>query len=210
MIYFHKTSNEIIQPLLNDARTADNYRSGLVFECLVNDFCGKCYLCEDKATTIHIDHFKPIAKGGEKYSWTNLYFSCAHCNMTKGAKYWPLLDCTQETNKVWESIEIKPVSFFPRLSLEVIAHPFPGKETECINTCRLVSACINGTTQIKRMEAEHLRQRMLVVYKELFKAINSGNIGAIRTLISDTAPFAGMQRWTLKNERPELFNRLLG
>ena len=30
-----------------------------------------------------------------KYDWDNLFWSCAHCNNIKNAKYDPILDCTQ-------------------------------------------------------------------------------------------------------------------
>ena len=62
MIYFPKTADARLQPILDEARSGDResaYRSGLVLDCLMADFYHKCYLCEDKPTTFHIEHFEP-------------------------------------------------------------------------------------------------------------------------------------------------------
>ncbi len=46
---------------------------------------GKCYWCGKKAKPIHIDHIKPLSKGGE-HSMYNLCVSCATCNCSKKDK----------------------------------------------------------------------------------------------------------------------------
>ena len=61
-------------------------------------FHGKCYICENKAiTSYQIEHLIPHRENKElKYDWQNLFWSCAHCNNIKLAKYKPILDCTKE------------------------------------------------------------------------------------------------------------------
>ena len=61
-------------------------------------FHGKCYICENKEgiSSFQIEHLKPHRENADlKYDWNNLFWSCAHCNNIKNAKYDPILDCTQ-------------------------------------------------------------------------------------------------------------------
>ncbi len=216
MITFLKTENSTLQELLDEAKTkgkegdANVYRQGDVYEQVKSDFKEKCYLCEDdEATSIQMEHFNPH-KGDlhKKYDWNNLFYSCGHCNGLKGAKYWQLLNCTSDDDKVWQSVELK-FHDFPKTRVEVIAHPQAGKEVECENTCELLRKTLNGedTTAMKKDEAKKLRKKMLRVHKELANSINSSE--KIKELISDEAAFAGMQRWTLKNEYPDIFNQVV-
>jgi hypothetical protein len=39
--------------------TDDDYRNGIVFGILVEDCHQKCYICEDKPTSINIEHTVP-------------------------------------------------------------------------------------------------------------------------------------------------------
>lgn len=47
----------------------------------------KCYWCNTslKGIIAHVDHYKPISKGGE-HTLSNLVMSCPHCNHTKSNK----------------------------------------------------------------------------------------------------------------------------
>ena len=46
-----------------------------------------CYWCgvSLKGKKVHIDHYVPLAKGGE-HTLSNLVISCSHCNLVKNAK----------------------------------------------------------------------------------------------------------------------------
>jgi hypothetical protein len=216
MIFFKKTDGSAeIQALLDKARASDNmnvYRSGLVYEQLKADFHGKCYLCEDdEPTSIQVEHFEPHKDDPlKKYDWCNLFFSCGHCNNLKGARFWPLLNCTAEADRIWESIEIR-FNAFPKPSVEIIAHPAVDKVTECNNTRLLLESTLVGknTTPIKTDEAANLRKKMLRAYNSLAVAIKNKDLEAVRNAVSNKAAFAGMLRWTLKNEFPEIFANLL-
>jgi 5-methylcytosine-specific restriction endonuclease McrA len=66
-----------------------------VIRMLKSDFRNKCYLCEQKEiTSLEVEHLKPH-KGDKTllYDWNNLFFSCRHCNNTKGDRYYPILNC---------------------------------------------------------------------------------------------------------------------
>ncbi len=215
MITFPKTDDSSLQDLLDEAKTRGEkgyekvYREGPVYNQVKLDFKEKCYLCEDdEATSIQMEHFNPHQGDlDKKYDWNNLFYSCGHCNNLKGAQYWPLLNCTSSNDKVWESVELK-FHDFPKTRVEVIAHPQVGKEVECSNTCELLRKTLNGedTTAMKKDEAKKLRKKMLRAHKMLADNVSSND--KVKELISIEAPFAGMQRWTLKNDYPEIFDQV--
>jgi hypothetical protein len=51
----------------------------------------KCRICgatADDGVKLHVDHIKPVSKGG-KTEWNNLRTLCDRCNLGKGAEYNP-------------------------------------------------------------------------------------------------------------------------
>lgn len=214
MIFFEKSDGTELQKLLDDAKTKDRetfYRSGSVYEQVKRDFHEKCYICEDdEPTSIQMEHFEPHQGDlGKKYAWENLFFSCGHCNNLKGHTIWPILNCTDPTDQVWESIEIR-FTAFPKTKVEIITHPQAGKETACANTKILLDKSIAGTdtTAMKMDEAKNLRKKMNRVYKSVSEAVVRNDLDAVKTAVSASAPFAGMVRWYIKNEFPELWEKV--
>lgn len=45
----------------------------------------KCFYCKNELVDKHLDHYMPLSKGGT-HSITNVVWSCAFCNLSKGAK----------------------------------------------------------------------------------------------------------------------------
>ncbi len=215
MIYFQKSNSPECQELLDEARNSDRepvYRGGPVYERVKSDFHEKCYLCEDDTpTSIQMEHFEPHKNDLEKkYDWNNLFYSCGHCNNLKGTR-WPLLNCTLKSDAVWGTIEIR-FKAFPKATVEIIEHPCPGKKEACENTCSLLRSTLAGekTTPMKMDEAANLRKKMLREHNSLAEAIVNENMEAVREAVSDKAPFAGMQLWTLRNEYPKLYEIISG
>jgi 5-methylcytosine-specific restriction endonuclease McrA len=62
-----------------------NYQCGDTLARLQLDFHRKCYICEKPhITDIQIDHFlSRVSRPDLRCEWTNLFFSCFHCNNTK-------------------------------------------------------------------------------------------------------------------------------
>ena len=216
MIYFKRSEGQELQAILDSAKSSDKeeaYRSGEVFDALKNDFLRKCYLCEDAEVTVpNVEHFEPHKRDPEKkYDWNNLFYACGHCNNLKLHHFWPLLNCTVEADRIWEAVEIRFVPF-PKPTVKIIAHPQNGKEKECTNTCALVDKCLSGKdcTPIKQEGARVLRKKMTREFTEIHKQIRKQNIAGIKRMVADNAPFAGMFRWLLKNEHPELFQQTFG
>jgi hypothetical protein len=216
MIFFEKSNGEALQEILDSAKSSDKedaYRSGDVFDTLKSDFCCKCYLCEDAEVTVpNVEHFEPH-KGNldKKYDWHNLFYACGHCNNLKQHLFWPLLNCTDKEERIWEAVEIRFVPF-PKPTVEIIAHPQSGKEKECTNTCRLLEKCLTGRdcTAIKKEGARALRRKMTRGYTEIYKNIRERDLAGIKGMVDKSASFAGMFRWLLRNEHPDLFELTCG
>ncbi len=211
MIYLLKSDGTQLKPLLDTAKNKDDekiYREGLVYQQIKTDFHGKCYLCEDdEVTSIQIEHFEPHKNDlTKKYDWNNLFYACGHCNNIKGANFWPLLNCTDQTDQVWESIEIH-FTPFPKVTVEISVSETCLKQQEAENTRKLLEKALIGkdATAMKKDEAAIIRKKMLRAYNQLTIAINKKDDEAIRQAISDKSAFAGMLRWTLKTEFPEQF-----
>ncbi len=217
MIYFPKSDKPELQEILDEAKLADKesaYREGAVFEQLENDFYNKCYICEDnEVTSINVEHFDPHrgTSPDKKYDWNNLFYSCAHCNGIKHDKFSPLLNCTTESDKVWESLELQLIPGF-KPKLEITVYSSPEKKQKCENTKALLEKSLNGigATKMKQAEARSIRKKMLRVFTDMQRAIVQGDKDRIRTLTSISSPFAGMLRWVLKKEQPALYTELLG
>lgn len=65
------------------------------FIILQQDFFNKCYICEEKESTlINEEHFHSYKNYKHlKYEWENLFYACAHCNKIKGSRYDHIIDC---------------------------------------------------------------------------------------------------------------------
>ena len=216
MILITKNKGAELQALLDVARDkgdANAYRSGPVYEQIKTDFHEKCYLCEDdEQTSIQIEHFEPHKDDAiKKYDWNNLFYSCGHCNGVKGARYWPLLSCIDSSDQVWESIEIRFSTLFPKAMVEIKLSTTCPKQQEGENTRSLLEKALAGkdATSMQRDQAAKLRRKMLRIHKEFSTAIVNGDMAAVRVAVSDSSPFAGMLRWHLKIDYPHLFEQVM-
>lgn len=220
MIPIKKSDGTALQILLDAARgrgkegDANVYRSGPVYEQLKQDFHEKCYLCEDsEATSIQIEHFDPH-KGdlAKKFAWHNLFYACGHCNNSKGAAFSPLLNCTEPTDLVWESVEIHLITLFPKAEINIQLTAACPKPIEGENTCRLLRKALAGekATAIQIDQVKKLHKKMQRAHTELSKCVANKDLFGIKKLIADDAPFAGMLRWHLKRDHPTWFDQVMG
>lgn len=159
MLFFKKSMPHPECLTIEKNKANGDYKCGDVLERLKNDFKNKCYLCECKEPkSINVEHFKPHKGNKElKFSWSNLFWSCAHCNNIKSDKYDNILNCIDKD----ENIENK---------LKYILNPFPfeqveieqidnSKKTE--HTKKLLLEIYNGTTPLKIIESANLRNSLL-------------------------------------------------
>lgn len=138
------------------AKPNGSYKKKDVIDALREDANNKCYLCEDWApTSIHVEHFEEHrGNKDKKFDWNNLFYSCAHCNLTKAATFprtvssSDLLNCTLDECKVdlWVYHELSNKN----LKTEVIVKQNPRAnvtpyEQQTANTVKLLDRIFNGS-----------------------------------------------------------------
>jgi uncharacterized protein (TIGR02646 family) len=141
-----------------------DYSCGDVLSRLKADFQNKCYICESQPTSINVEHFKPKKDYPElRCDWNNLFYSCVHCNTTKGTAYTDILDCTNLADRVEEKLQywVEP---YPGAHVEITVLEDDSK-TEL--TRALILAVFNGSNELKiltdhkQQEAYNLRKQLL-------------------------------------------------
>lgn len=196
-----------VADLENARKAGATYNTENVNQALWEVFHGKCYICENKATTSYqIEHLVPHRGDSSlEYDWNNLFLACAHCNNVKLAKYDPILDCTKE--RVEKLIAFRKSGYFGTdEKLEFIPQE---EETEAVkNTVALLKDVYYGTTPQKKMEARVLRKTLrndLSNFKEYVREYQEAedegekeDLGNLLKLeLRDNSTFAAFKRWLI-------------
>jgi hypothetical protein len=158
MVYFEKSMPAPECLLAEKIKANGDYKCGETLDRIKVDFKNKCYICELKApTTINIEHFKPHKGNIDlKFSWKNLFWSCGHCNNIKLGNYDNIIDCTADNENIEERIKLS-IKAFPMEKVKVEALD---DEPSTISTAKLLDAVYNGTTKLKTIESNNLREKI--------------------------------------------------
>lgn len=211
MIYLKKTETAPVSLAVERLKASGSYREKDVLDQLETDFHNKCYICEAKdLTCINIEHFIPHENDIElKFDWENLFWSCAHCNNTKLAKYNNLLNCTKSSDNVDDSIRYV---YFPYRDLLVEA--LNPNDEKAVQTAKLIEDIYNGVTDLKRIEAVSLNKHIHKAMWELFDLIDEYEEVIdeddkqllkikLKRCLSRASSFTAIKRWYIK-ESPNL------
>ena len=133
------------------------YYSTKIVDELEKIFYGKCYLCEDKAGNINIEHLVPHKGNPElKYDWNNLYYSCSRCNEIKHEQT-NILDCCNENIDVFKAIKCLCTTD----KNGYIFVEAQNKDNETINTANLLNRCYNEKdTSTRRISQTYLYNKI--------------------------------------------------
>ncbi len=183
-----------------------SYNAPEVNGALKEMFRGKCYICENKEgiSSFQIEHLKPHKGDAElKYDWNNLFWSCAHCNNIKNAKYDPILDCTKVD--VDKKIAFRKEGYFGKDEKFQFIPLEEGAEIE--NTVALLYEAYYGSTPQKKVEAANIRKalrRSLSDFKNLIREYCEAedyDKEDMRCLIhkelGQGSPFTAFKRWLI-------------
>lgn len=210
MIKFVRNDTEKAQIAVKALQTAREKDSGYnqpeVNAALIEMFRGKCYICEnkDRVSSYQIEHFKPHRGNLDlKYDWNNLFWSCAHCNNIKNARYEPILDCSQI--EVDRKIAFRKEGFFGTQEKFVFIPLEDSKETN--NTVALLQDAYYGSTPQKKIEATNIRKSLRVElskFKNLIREYEEAEEYdkedlkcAICREVKDNSAFTAFKRWIL-------------
>ncbi len=159
MIYFEKSqlAPECLEK--EKLKKSGDYKCGCVLERLKTDFKNKCYICESKAPTgINVEHFKSHQGDVDlKFDWNNLFWSCGHCNNTKLDKFDDILNCTDLNDDIENALTYE-IKILPHalVKIEVL-----NNDSRTEKTKELLLVVFNGTTTLKKIEADNLRKALL-------------------------------------------------
>lgn len=192
------------------------YNTPEVNAALIEMFYGKCYICEIKdATSYQIEHLVPHKGDLDlKFDWSNLFWSCAHCNNIKNAKYNPILDCSKED--IDKKIAFRKDGFFGTTERLVFKPLDDSKET--INTVALLEEVYNGNTPQKKLEAINIRRKLrtsLSNFKNLVREYYDTDgydkediLLKIKMDVQSSSEFAAFKRWLLW-DNSEIYDELI-
>lgn len=210
MIKFTRSDTEKARKavsILHAAKEGDSgYNKREVNEALIEMFRGKCYICENKdgISSYQIEHLIPHRGNLElKYDWNNLFWSCAHCNNIKNARYEPILDCSQV--EVDKKIAFRKEGFFG-IQEKFVFTPLENNQ-ETRNTVALLHDAYYGTTPQKKIEATNIRKALrteLSNFKNLIREYEEAEEYdkedlkcAILREVRDNSAFTAFKRWIL-------------
>ena len=188
-----------------------HYRDGPNFTAIVEDCCGKCYICEnDNATTLNVEHRIPH-RGDEniKYDWQNLFLSCGHCNNIKWDRYDNIIDPTQCDPEDCIALSLTTTELIENVLIEALIN-----DDRVLQTVDLLGLVYNGgTTALKDLESAHLRNmlsfslvRFLQYIEGYRKEPELGYDAVIKKEISRSSAFAAFKRGIVRNDT-ELFSK---
>lgn len=146
-----------------------SYREQDVIDRLVQDFHGKCYICNTgELLDINVEHLRPHKDKNVdlKFDWDNLFLSCIHCNSVKNKdKYSEIIDCCKS--------DPEEVLEFIYNTADVLVESKTDKDID-IATADLICAVFNEkNTGIRTYTCEvrfkRLTEEMNALYKMLEK-----------------------------------------
>lgn len=210
MIYLKKSEEAPASLIEEKAKPNGTYRCDDVYDALLKDFHSKCYICGTNKLNagIHIEHRIPHRGNLDlKFDWNNLYLSCYHCNNLKNDKYENILDCANENDNVDNRIKHTFVVNASSSSLIVTAL-VNDERTE--NTVSLIQAVFDGTTIVKKIEADILRKdvvkelnEMLIILQNYDMAVSeeykNSQINELKIILSRESAYTAIKRWYVKD-----------
>ncbi|MCL2051777.1 MAG: HNH endonuclease [Lachnospiraceae bacterium] len=190
-------------------KSESDYRTGEILKILTTDCHDKCYICEDKTTSINVEHIVPHRSDPVlKFDWNNLFIACGHCNNIKHEKYDAILDPTkcEPEEHIALSIDVGD-EMIDRVKVESLK-----TDEDTLLTAKLLDIVYNGgSTDIKEIECANLRNSHLVPNIRLFKQyiknhLEEPDLGyddIIRVEIKRSSAFAAFKRKIVRDD-PEL------
>jgi len=223
MLFFEK-SQPAPKCLEKEKRKRDgDYKCGDVLQRLKNDFKNKCYICEQKEPlSINVEHFVPHKENKElKFSWDNLFWSCAHCNNIKRDKYINFLNCTNADDRVEERLRYTVDSFpFGKIVIEAL-----DDEEKTQITKKLLLNVYYGSTIQKKIESSNLRKNLIkelksfqdILFEYLHNYVDLDDedreffLSKIKRHLNIASAFVSFKRWMIRDNKKllNLFEKYL-
>lgn len=196
------------------AKKSGKYNKDDVVKRLEKDFYSKCYLCESLTTSSQVEHLKSHRGDLDlKFDWENLFLSCSHCNNIKLHNYDDILDCTKEN--VEEKIRYK-MDPFPKADVYVYCVDEDKNTIDKTNkTVELLDKCYNGTTPLKNIDSNNIKEQILEEIKKFqeyiesyFESLDLDYLDDIKHFerkikygLSKKSKYTSFKRWIIKDNK---------
>lgn len=197
MVKIERTPTPPASLAIEKAKASGKYNLDDVVTQLHADFHGKCYLCEqDALQSIEVEHLTPHHGDIDlKFDWTNLFYSCAHCNSVKNQRQYEsnILDCC--------TTDPETMIHHALVNGQVVVTPLIGT-VDAQNTANLVQDCFELRNRpIRSIESQNKvtalmgTMNLLCKYLEkLEKGTSKHALPALRGMLSREYKFAGFTR----------------
>lgn len=197
MVKIERTPTPPASLAIEKAKSSGKANLDDVVTQLHTDFHGKCYLCEqDELQSVEVEHLIPHHGDVDlKFDWSNLFYSCAHCNSVKNRRQYErdIMDCcvTDPETMLHQALNGDQVEVTP-LDQTVVAQ----------NTAALVQDCFElRNHKIRSIESQNkvkaLKGTMNLLCKHLDKLETGSSkrtILVLRGMLDRKYKFAGFTR----------------
>ena len=201
-------------PVAPPSLSKGTYQDDDVQEQLLDNFAGKCYLCEDNAKVKpETEHLVPShGDKAKELDWNNLFLSCSHCNSVKNQKQYEhdIIDCCREDPETLliQTIDEDKDPVVPKIE------PI-GNSAEAINSANLLNDCFfKDNHPYRKAEADVKIKDFQEVMNNLFNKLlswsqnhNDNDLRALRGMLDRQHLFAGFTRGYVRShitDYPEL------
>ena len=199
-----------VPPSLVESKAEDRYRSPDVVEQLARDFNNKCYICEiHPVTDPQVEHRLPHHGGKypeRKFEWSNLFYSCTHCNTVKNKPRYAdgIIDCCERDPELLLRQELS------ENTVHVTATD--SLDAEAVRTAQLIEEVFMTDHPALRSKAADARLRdlqacMNALYAKLEEYSEDPEDGfAEKTIVAMLRPeakFAGFARFYVRSHLAE-------
>lgn len=202
MVHVERTK-EAPPSLIEEREKNDGkYNKEDVVNQLIDDFSGKCYICNMRPSDIQVEHL--IAHKGDKdlkFDWENLFLSCPHCNSIKNQRQYEssIIDCCKVNPEDVLEFYCEDGKIYVESQID-----------EAASTAMLVTDVFNMKNTGIRIHTSEIRTKkllseMTLLYKKLeeYKE-NDKNVlvnRTIRGLLEKESEFAAFKRYYVKKNK---------
>jgi len=211
MVYFEKKYPAPISLKEESKKINGSYRKQDILDKLCDEFHNKCYICESKdIESINIEHFAPHKDSNiiRKFSWSNLFWACSHCNQIKLSKE-PFLNCTVKEDRVDENIRYYIDDNLDKNKI-VIESLVDNLKTN--NSVELLKNVYSGTTDMNKFQAGVKRNRLydelcdFTMYIQKYMRIEDDKkkrwlLEIIKDELSNESAFTAFKRWYIRDNK---------
>ena len=197
-----------------DIKCKNDYQTGPVFQLLLKDCYGKCYICEHIPIPPVVEHLIAHKDRPDlKYMWNNMFLACSYCNTVKNKRAFD--------SGVINPVEVDPEDFISlelsyELKEKVVVSVIDASDNNMLadKTVELLDMVYNNTSNRdnQKVSSATLKNKLSRQLRDFYLLVNnykternSGDYHIIMDEISRKSEFAAFKRMIVRRD-PELLD----